>query len=118
MGKAPLARARPDGAKAVHAARIGRGAPPTEEIARIVAAAAVGLPDLEHQVVERPAVELRDATCDLDRFAGRALAADHGEVVRCLRELAREERSERHLARRHQLQGSRAAAALPRTTIW
>src|SRR3954471_8693258 len=116
MGKAPLARARPDSAKAVHAARIGRGAPPAEEIVRIVAAATVGLPDLDHQVVERPAVELRDASCDLDRLAGRTLAADHGEVARALRELAREERPERHLAGGYQLHGRRAVAALPRTT--
>src|SRR3954471_12880926 len=118
MGKAPLARARPDGAKAVHAAPIGRGAPPAEEIARIVAAAAVGLPDLEHQVVERPAVELGDASGDLDRLARGEVAAAQGEVVRCLRELAREERPERHLAGGDQLHGRRAVAALPRTTIW
>src|SRR3954470_3967595 len=78
------------GAKAVDTVGVGGGAPLAEEIGIVEATAAVGLPELEHDVIQRPAVDLRDATGDLDDLTRRA----HGQVARGLRELARKERPE------------------------
>src|SRR5205823_20760 len=96
-----------------------RGASPAEEIRIVVAAFGVGLPDLDHHVVERLGVELGDDAADLDHLAVGALAGDDRQVIGALRELAREERPERHLGGRGEARhGMRGAALRPRTTSW
>jgi hypothetical protein len=75
------------------------------------------LSNLEHDVVERSAVGLHHPAGDLDRLARRLLPFDAGEVVGALRELAREERPQGHLAGGDQaLHGIEGAALRPRTT--
>src|SRR6267378_1125321 len=118
MRQPPVIRAGLDGAEPIHAVRIGGGAAPAAEVRRIVAAAAVRLPDLDHDLVERPAVELRDAAAHLDHLARRRATVEHGEIVRAARELGREERSERHFSRWHELHGRDGVAPRPRTTSW
>src|SRR6185436_13292986 len=101
MRDAALGRAGLEGLEAVDPLRIGRGAPPSRELRVVVAAIAVGLPDLDHHVVERRAVALRDFPDDLYFVA---------ELIGARGEFAREERPERHLAGRNELHGSLAVA--------
>src|SRR5712691_3993504 len=60
---------------------IGRGTAPAEELRVVEAARGVCLPDLEDQVVERFAVELRDASGDLDYFADGLSAVENSQVI-------------------------------------
>src|SRR6185503_21070486 len=99
-------------AEAVDAVRVGCRTSPTGKSRIVEASGGVGLPDLEDHVVERLAVELGHAPRDLD--GGGKIS---GQVVRPLRELAREERPQRHLGGGNQAaQGSTAAPLRPRTT--
>jgi hypothetical protein len=101
----------------INPAGVGRGASPAEKVGVVVAPVGTGLPDFEHHVVECAAVGLRHAASDLDALARRRLAVHRGQVVRALRELAREERPERHFARGHESRhGMAGAARRPRTT--
>src|SRR6185436_19795593 len=102
----------------VPSAPVGRRAAPAEEIRVVEAALGVGLPDLDHHVVERLAVELADDAADLDHLALGALAGDDRQVVGTLRELARKERAERHLGGGRETRHMRGAALRPRTTSW
>src|SRR6478672_4034649 len=109
----PFGRSWLYGLENINSVGIGGGAAPAEEGGVVEASLRVGLPDLEHHVVERTAVGLHHAAGDFDRLALGA----RGEIVRACGEFAREERPERHLSRGHQrLHGSSAAALRPRTT--
>src|SRR3989440_7873563 len=116
MRRAALIRARLDGAKAVFALGVGGSAAPAEEARIVEAPAVVGLPDLEDYVVERLSVELHHPAGKLDDFA---VGTTNGQIIRALRELARKERAEGHLARGDEARHGIAGVPLrPRTTIW
>src|SRR6185503_1989756 len=109
----PLARSWPYCSKNISAGGVSRGAAPAAEGGIVEAPLGVGLPDLEHHVVERAAVGLHHAAGNFDRLT----LSTRGEVVRAGGELAWEERPERHLRRGHvPRHGSSAAALRPRTT--
>ena len=101
------------GSENINTGGVGGGTAPAAESGVVEAPLRVGLPDLEHHVVERAAVGLHDAPGDFDRFA----LGTRGEIVRAGREFGREEWPECHLRRGNQrLHGSAAAALRPRTT--
>src|SRR5688500_1389448 len=60
-----------DRPKGIDSVGVGRGAAPAEEVRIVEPSLRIGLPDLEHQVVERPAIGLHHASGDLDRVALR-----------------------------------------------
>src|SRR6185436_2934179 len=84
----PFDRTRLDGFENVNTIGVSRGAAPAAEGGVVEAALGVGLPDLEHHVVERAAVSLRHAAGNFDRLT----LSTRGEVVRAGGELAWEER--------------------------
>src|SRR5688572_734506 len=115
VGSASGRRAGPDGAEAVVALGVGRGASPTGKRRVVEAPSGVRLPDLEDHVVERLAVELGHPAGDLDHFTRCTL----GKIVRPLRELARKKWAEGHLGSGNQpAHGNSALALRPRTTSW
>jgi hypothetical protein len=111
----PLGRTGSYGPEEVNPVCIRRGPAPAEERGVVEAALRIGLPDLEHQVVERAAVGLDHPAGHLDHLTSGVLA----KVVCTRRELAREEGAERHLRGGHEpLHGIPGLAWRPRTTSW
>src|SRR5688572_23161717 len=115
VGSASGRRAGPDGAEAVVALGVGRGASPAGKRRVIEAPSRVRLPDLQDYVVERLAVELGYAPGDLDHLTRCTL----GKVIRSLRELARKKWAKGHLGGGNEAAHGICALALrPRTTSW
>ena len=115
-GAAPSGGAGLDGAEAIDAVGVGGGAAPAEEVGIVEAALGVGLPDLEHHVVERLAVELRDAAGDLDRLALRRLAAR--SFAPCANSRGKNGPSVISPVGISGFMAATAAASRPRTTSW
>ena len=81
-GARPARCARPDGAEAVVALGVGRGASPAGERRVVEAAGRIRLPDLEDHVVERLAVELGHPAGDLDDVTRCTLRQDRSRPAR------------------------------------